>query len=225
MSITEAVVLKRQGLDDTAMQPRVVTCSAQAKLLHFSGTAKPWMQPDSWPASRTPLCSVAPTIGIEPWNGTQAFRIEGQSVNFVACHEIWTRYISESVLAGDEEDDDDLPDDDGAASEQKPGDAWKSNHQKFLDNLKKQVDGEQSYDSEAVKEGGEAEEAVGSTATQGAGAGAAEGHRRLLSGPESEIHFRHISAWCDRRSQRIAWVDTRALSQAPERAHQRVLQG
>lgn len=158
MSATEALELKRHGLNDTGLevlhvswdeegagQPRITLCSASAKVLRFTGAAKPWLALEG---SRFGLCSAPASTPKEFWSSAQALSIAGRNVTFVSCQELWSLYISPDILADEDEDDEEASGSSGPNVEEK----WDKSHKKFVDNLRKQVVMEQSGDKEAERE-------------------------------------------------------------------------
>jgi len=158
LSAIEALGLKQQGVNDTTLsqlrvsfdedgsaQPRLTLCTATGKLVHFSGAAKPWLDLES---NRYGLCAAPAQVPKEFWNSAQAVRIANRESTVVSCQELWSLFASPDVLGGDGEDDEETE----APGELDHDRQWDKSHKTFVDNLRKQVDAEQSRDTDVEKE-------------------------------------------------------------------------
>ncbi|CAE8582496.1 unnamed protein product, partial [Polarella glacialis] len=73
------------------MRPFISTCSAQAKLLHFNGSLKPWRK-EKWDKKQIPplcLAQSSASLGLS-WHK------EVQGKTFGRCVDLWSGYLSET---------------------------------------------------------------------------------------------------------------------------------
>lgn len=105
MSIPESRLLRKSGFDHQALsslgtnfseygrvQPYVVMCSANAKLLHFNGGLRPW-QIERF-GKLAPICAEPTTMEGHSWKWRRSVKVYCEESAFVACPEIWWRHIS-----------------------------------------------------------------------------------------------------------------------------------
>jgi len=108
MTIPESQNLRRSGFDYAAfqtlgvqfseygrVQPYTVTCSANAKLIHFNGGMRPWL------ANRfkkmAPPCVLPVVLQDQEWMWSRRVKVYCEESTFVACPEIWWKHISEET--------------------------------------------------------------------------------------------------------------------------------
>jgi len=74
----------------------VATCTETAKLLHYNGAMKPWLMDKT--ITQEPVCEVPASLQAKLWHSFKAATTSSREHGFVACSEIWSRFISESWL-------------------------------------------------------------------------------------------------------------------------------
>lgn len=108
MSIPQSQLLRKNGFDYKAfktlgvqfseygrIQPYVATCSATAKLLHFNGGMRPWLLERF--GKMPPTCAMPVSLQAQQWKWSRNIKVYCEASMFVACPEIWWKYISEET--------------------------------------------------------------------------------------------------------------------------------
>eukprot|EP00930_Biecheleria_cincta_P002719 TRINITY_DN10370_c0_g2_i2.p1 TRINITY_DN10370_c0_g2~~TRINITY_DN10370_c0_g2_i2.p1 ORF type:complete len:556 (+),score=106.81 TRINITY_DN10370_c0_g2_i2:103-1770(+) len=81
------------------LSPYVVTCSSEAKLLHYNGAMKPWLLDSD--TIEVPVCTIPKNLVDYNYHWMQDVLVSGrQNYTFVTCAEIWSLYLSDDLLAG-----------------------------------------------------------------------------------------------------------------------------
>jgi len=161
MVLSEALVLQKKGLEGVLSElnvnqdeegniyPFVTMCTLKAKALHFNGPSKPWLVVHGNAQHRPSLCAFPAASGLSSWKGTPSFSLEDDRVIFVACKDIWNRYMSVSTLQGMEEEEDAPA---GTDQTQKGLDSkWVDLQEQFLGNLRNKVANEKEKQKEREK--------------------------------------------------------------------------
>lgn len=108
MSMWESIALRKTGFDHDALSaleveyggygsisPYLVTCSANAKLLHYNGEMKPWVSDRL--RRKPPMCTKPRNVAHNKWSWSRRVQIYCDEVEFVHCPEIWHLFVSEKA--------------------------------------------------------------------------------------------------------------------------------
>jgi len=108
MSMWESVALRKSGFDHKALrdlgakfgsygsiQPYIVTCSANAKMLHYNGEMKPWVADRL--KRQSPFCAKPRSFPHE-WSQPITVRVFCDTVTFITCSELWGTFITPRAI-------------------------------------------------------------------------------------------------------------------------------